>query len=94
MNQNKMKAMTDPILCNIGLTREDVIAYFGRAPKTPPPTKPGKEISSSAPESSPVLKRSVLKLRCTGMTPLQIAMELRITTATVNRLLSQQSLIK
>ena len=85
--------MNDPILCNIGLTRDDVIAFFGRAPKTPPRTVPDKT-STSAPESSPVLKRSVLKLRCTGMTPLQIAKELRITTATVNRLLSQQSLIK
>lgn len=86
--------MTDPVLANIGLTRDDVIAYFGRAPKTPPQTIPPKVGSTSAPESSPVLKRSVLKLRCTGMTPLQIARELRITTATVNRLLSQQTLIK
>lgn len=85
--------MTDPILCNIGLTREDVIAYFGRTPKTPPPAELPKQ-NSSASSESPTLKRSVLKLRCTGMTPLQIAKELRITTATVNRLLSSQSLIK
>lgn len=86
--------MTDSTLAQIGLTRDQVIAYFGRTPKTPPRSELPKVSSSAAPESSPALKRSVLKLRCTGMTPLQIAKELRITTATVNRLLSQQSLIK
>lgn len=86
--------MTDPTLANIGLTRDQVIAYFGRTPKTPPPAELPKQNSSAPAESSAILKRSVLKLRCTGMTPLQIAKELRITTATVNRLLSSQSLIK
>jgi len=86
--------MTDPTLANIGLTRDQVIAYFGRAPKTPPRTALPKMVSSSAPESVPVLKRSILKLKCTGMTSLQIARELRITTATVNRILEEQTLLK
>jgi DNA-binding NarL/FixJ family response regulator len=86
--------MTDPTLANIGLTRDQVIAYFGRAPRTPPRTTPPKIASSAAPESAPVLKRSILKLKCTGMTSLQIARELRITTATVNRILEEQTLIK
>lgn len=86
--------MTDPTLANIGLTRDQVIAYFGRAPKTPPRTTPPKVVSSAAPESGPAVRRSVLKLRCTGMTSLQIARELRITTATVNRILEEQTLLK
>lgn len=86
--------MTDPTLANIGLTRDQVIAYFGRAHKTPPRITPPKVVSSAAPESAPVLKRSILKLKCTGMTSLQIARELRITTATVNRILEEQTLLK
>ena len=86
--------MTDSTLANIGLTRDQVIAYFGRAPKTPPRITPPKVVSSAAPESAPVLKRSILKLKCTGMTSLQIARELRITTATVNRILEEQTLLK
>lgn len=89
--------MNDPVLEKIGLTRDKVINYFGRAPKTPPPNPSygSRQNSVGTSDTGAVdMTRQVLRMRAQGKTTVQIARDLYLRQSTVESIITKSKILQ